>query len=1570
MRVLYQQCPSRPLPRSVAGDFDLISTHPAFNTWIEAVESSILILQGPHGCGKTVLSHLAYNYLQRNNNTNHLVSYFSFDKQDKRFATEKSFLVSVIRQILFDVPSVFRQTHEAYKLMTKNARWIDDDIWTFFRSILRSLKVDTLYCVLNAIDDCRVYLNQALVTKLSTLTGFCNQTIKLICTSTTDQKADLTIELEVLLKDEIKSFAKRTASGLLREMPILESVRDDVHSRFAKCEDYLQIGFLQEKLRNASCFSTPHALRNQMQDQEYDLKRVIITTLSQQKASWQRVALSWLVHAARPLTTDELAIAVGMETFRTTLSDIDDFIPRDIFGDLRMIFGPLVKIRNGAIRFVNPLVYEILAHEGPNIVASDGRPLITGHWQIAESCINYILAQEVVERAHSMPYNVGRSTTLERALSLVDYAISYWPLHYRQVSEDQRQPKSILNTLKNQKFRATWSALLTERRNPLVQENLREAKPIHLATRFGFCDVVDRFLHSRSNEELGLNDHALGLKIACEWGILPIVQNWLACNVVDCSGVMIALEKPCAKGLHQVVELLIDQLKMKSTENLIFPSVLLARAAQGGHFLTLKLLLRAGADANAIYQKSTPLHLAAAEGHRKSVDLLLKSDANVNEMDSNESKPLHLACSHGYPFVVRRILERKEAKDEPNRDGDFALHLAAGNGDIISVKELLKAGATRPALSDKGSSIDVRDRRSRTALHLAAENARAHIAKLLLDEGAQVDVPDDEGQTPLHHASELKDQIIARILLEKGADPNTVCRSTSTPLIRAAFSGNLSLVRYMLELKADLTIQDRSGWAPIHHASSEGYTDIVRLLIEYRADINSRTNDGSSPLIIAAGKGHEDVITLLIENSCDIGAQNEAGKTALHDAAKFGHERVAALLLDNGISKGSTDNKQRSPLHYAVTANTSSVARLLMGRGVDVNLSDRYSDKPIALAIRSGKTNVIRDLLDFHADPRSVNSDMGTPLQEAAFDGNIEALKILLEKAKVGVNDRSADGRTALHSCWTSVNAASWLLENGADRDAASKDGTTVLMAITRDGETDVFNLLVESGANIYSADAEGRTALDIACRLGKVKIVRKLLEKGANPNSIDVEGNTALNVAAEQGATTVVETLLDAGASINATDRYHRTALQYASSEKRVDTAGLLIQRGASIDLQDAEGDTALLLAANAGTVEITQMLLAAGARLEAANKLGMRPLLAAVKRGFKDVVSLLLERGANVGVKNTILESGLHLAAANKNKEILELVLSSEPDLLCEDDQGRLAVSYAAQQGHEEHVRMLIEAGSPWENVDDQGRTLIHHAVPHFKVVELANLISNVLKVRGSRPKKLKLRDHDGWTPLHWACKGGDARVVGLLLTAGADPDEACNRGWTPKLIAAFHGRKDLMPYWRKKEKAEQSPTESDIGRRRYSAVLESPVSSTRTNSFPVSPEAVSIEIGVRHTASICDSCSTVSYSLFLLHSSLSSPIQLLLDVGSHCRSPTRQDIFGIRFHCLTCEHSQGKFPSDINFCFKCAWSRDKSVFSDHVHEKQGSGYVEGPDPSSYWDGREHDSDGNEEDSSSGSD
>lgn len=162
----------------------------------------------------------------------------------------------------------------------------------------------------------------------------------------------------------------------------------------------------------------------------------------------------------------------------------------------------------------------------------------------------------------------------------------------------------------------------------------------------------------------------------------------------------------------------------------------------------------------------------------------------------------------------------------------------------------------------------------------------------------------------------------------------------------------------------------------------------------------------------------------------------------------------------------------------------------------------------------------------------------------AAGKGNIE---IVIELMNNGVNIDCFDscGETALlyASQYGHLSIVNFLVKAGANIEIKSRaSGLTPLILAASDlasakrnkfeqNVIKVIYFLIEAGADLNAASDDGWTALIGAVNAGSIEAVRVLLTAGADVNIKNEQGDTALSIARESDNDEIIKILLDAGA-------------------------------------------------------------------------------------------------------------------------------------------------------------------------------------------------------------------------------------------------------------------------------------------------------------------------------------------------------------------------------------------------------------------------------------------------------
>ncbi|XP_045571188.1 caskin-2 isoform X8 [Salmo salar] len=212
--------------------------------------------------------------------------------------------------------------------------------------------------------------------------------------------------------------------------------------------------------------------------------------------------------------------------------------------------------------------------------------------------------------------------------------------------------------------------------------------PLHLAAQYGHYDVSEMLLQHQSNPCLINKTKKTPLDLACEFGRVKVAQLLLSSNMV------VALlegnsKEPVDSGFNTPLHL----------------------AARNGHKDIIRLLLKAGIDINRATKAGTALHEAALYGKTEVVRQLLEAGIDVNIRNTYNQTALDIVnqfttshASKDIKQLLRGVLQVRALKDYWNIHDPTALNIRAG--DIIMVLEQHMDGRWKGHIHDSQRGTD------------------------------------------------------------------------------------------------------------------------------------------------------------------------------------------------------------------------------------------------------------------------------------------------------------------------------------------------------------------------------------------------------------------------------------------------------------------------------------------------------------------------------------------------------------------------------------------------------------------------------------------------------------------------------------------------------------------------------------------------------------------------------------------------------------------------------------------------------------------------------------------------
>jgi len=411
------------------------------------------------------------------------------------------------------------------------------------------------------------------------------------------------------------------------------------------------------------------------------------------------------------------------------------------------------------------------------------------------------------------------------------------------------------------------------------------------------------------------------------------------------------------------------------------------------------------------------------------------------------------------------------------------------------------------------------------------------------------------------------------------------------------------------------------------------------------------------------------------------------------------------------------------------------------------------------------------------ANPNEKGPHGETPLMFAARNGNVEAIRVLLDR-RAEVNARETlRGTTAL--MWAAeqghAKAVKLLIDHNADIGAASnpdsKGGTAYLAPPIQSrlrSEQGAGGVRRGRGGAPAGAQTGARTGGDPADDFVAAADAAAAASAFGRQRNTEGGGLTPLVYAARQGDLETVKVLVEAKADVNQRTNYGWTPLLTATQNRNYQIARYLLEHGANPNIANKGGWNPLYLATDNRNIEggdypvrapdmdhleFIRLLLDHGANVNARvcgtqstatlckgdstetrtiftmqwlYEDGATPFWRAAQSGDTELMKLLLAKGADPKIPTAHNVTPLAVASGigwvegitfewseTRNLEAVKMCLDAGIDPNVADDEGRTALHGAAHKGRSDVVNLLVEHGARLDARDLGSRDTVNGAM-----------------------------------------------------------------------------------------------------------------------------------------------------------------------------------------------------------------------------------------------------------------
>lgn len=765
------------------------------------------------GCGKSVLSRFLVDKFTApaipaaNQSVTSLASagrmttaptvcYFFFKDDSEESKSGTNAVSSLLHQLFTQKKELLRHALPAHKKNGEKMKELFDVLWGIFQTAVTDPDAGRIIVILDALDECAESHRFKFISKIASLfSGSGGQALgnlNLIATSRPhtsigDQlwhdgvdipsihlmgegEAEMDaikVEIDLVIREKVRMF---------RDLRQYRGIYDDVHETILERllavdnRTYLWVSLVFPELEKGAGTSVKKlndVVQNLPTTVDEAYQRILSRSTNFEHA---RILLHIVMAAARPLTLDEMNIALAVDDHSQCLDDIDLEPAITFRTTVRELCGLFVSIRDDRVYLIHQTAKEFLVMEREQdgvdaLLTSDWKHSLdpsVSHHVLALTCVIYLRCvrpDETPPKEGDDDHILAQETFVNSERGhFLKYAAVNWPYHCTRSYENPTMLEKAAYICQSPAHHSTWLPFYWH-----AYEGHRDCPRgltgLMISAMIGLPDILSNLLSQDgapvdTRDYQGRNALMWALGKAME-GTAGILIEHMHIAGTDSDDLFASLQAASVLGLGRPITRLLD-LGISPTEPASDGWSAIRRILSKGSKQTFQAMLSYSENLSPD-EYQLLLHRAAASGNEDIVESLVNSGEDINVIGPNGETILGRAVTNGHVSITRLLLENGADPNTKTLDGWTECDRGSGETPLV---QAVIAGHVEivTLLLEAGADTNVRNRNNMTALYVGVCSNGGDVIKagsiveMLLAKGADIHARIGNGDTPARRA--------------------------------------------------------------------------------------------------------------------------------------------------------------------------------------------------------------------------------------------------------------------------------------------------------------------------------------------------------------------------------------------------------------------------------------------------------------------------------------------------------------------------------------------------------------------------------------------------------------------------------------------------------------------------------------------------------------------------------------------------------------------------------------------------------------------------------------------------